>query len=659
MSFLNLVNNGANTFSAQVELSTNPFIPTITPISGSNLSNLSTTSEAPIRPFLLQIDGPSSTDVHSVKIEVTGVGGELSYEFGPLSYSEEGQYYWGKAKYGDFEWLLTHTTFIPKAGAPAAQSETHFKITFFEDENLQTPIATYDQISVINIDPPVAPKITAPEISLTATSDVGVNPFADVTLADTNAGASEKLTITKGGGGTLAGDGLTNNGDGTYTLTGSAAEVARLLHGLTFTLTGAAADVARHLQALTFTPDANHPGAVTTFKLTDKSIVNGQPVSTSNEITVMVSDTDSPPSTGQISGRVFNDNNANKAYDGADRPLIGTVVTLYDSDLNLMGETTTDSTGHYSFTGLADALYTVMLSTISGYLPAVTNFYDDGKIYITNLKVGNGEAITLDEGFYPVAHITGHVLDGAQVPQTGIEIELYDSPTHFVARTISGSDGRYSFDDLLPGAYIEKVVTADGAALIRDKNVTVGVGETTTLDISLKPHIPSNDFNGDGKSDILLRDGANGNCFVWEWQLLHLGNGWPQAAQRNQLRLCRLDAAERRLARHGLSSLSQARPSFIARIPLFGAGSGCSAWDDRAFMHGCFNHPIRRAGSGSWRQTPIRRDARAAAAIPYGATSSNRKTQKIVRCTAPCSTVERPVPRVRMLVTRVSASKIC
>jgi len=202
-----------------VELSTNPFIPTITPIDGSNLSNLSTTSEAPIRPFLLQIDGPRNTDVHSVKIEVLGAGGELSYEFGPLSYSEEGQYYWGKAKYGDFEWLLTHTTFIPRAGAPAAQSETHFKITFFEDENLQTPIATYDQISVINIDPPVAPTINGATAGQSTDSQTPVNPFAGVTISDANANASEKLTITmSGGGGTLAGEGLTYNGNGTYTL---------------------------------------------------------------------------------------------------------------------------------------------------------------------------------------------------------------------------------------------------------------------------------------------------------------------------------------------------------------------------------------------------------------------------------------------------------
>ena len=30
------------------------------------------------------------------------------------------------------------------------------------------------------------------------------------------------------------------------------------------------------------------------------------------------------------------------------------------------------------------------------------------------------------------------------------------------------------------------------------------------------------DFNGDGKSDILLRDGSNGDCFVWEMNGLKL-----------------------------------------------------------------------------------------------------------------------------------------
>ena len=34
--------------------------------------------------------------------------------------------------------------------------------------------------------------------------------------------------------------------------------------------------------------------------------------------------------------------------------------------------------------------------------------------------------------------------------------------------------------------------------------------------------VGTGDYNGDGKSDILLQDGATGDCFVWEMNGLQL-----------------------------------------------------------------------------------------------------------------------------------------
>ena len=56
----------------------------------------------------------------------------------------------------------------------------------------------------------------------------------------------------------------------------------------------------------------------------------------------------------------------------------------------------------------------------------------------------------------------------------------------------------------------------------RDDTVSILLNETKKV-----PTVPAtthvrNDFNGDGKSDILLQDGANGNCFIWEMNGLKL-----------------------------------------------------------------------------------------------------------------------------------------
>ncbi len=67
-----------------------------------------------------------------------------------------------------------------------------------------------------------------------------LNPFAAAVVADADPTATDRLTITVTGGGTLAGGGLTHVGGGTYTLAAGTAEAASAaLHGLVFTPDGA------------------------------------------------------------------------------------------------------------------------------------------------------------------------------------------------------------------------------------------------------------------------------------------------------------------------------------------------------------------------------------------------------------------------------------
>jgi len=109
----------------------------------------------------------------------------------------------------------------------------------------------------------VAPSINGTVADQTTTSETAVRPFAGVTLTDTNANATDTLTITLGGaGGTLSGNGLNGGTNGVYTLTGTAASITA------------------SLAALSFTPNASAAGtsSTTTFSLSAVSSAYATPV---------------------------------------------------------------------------------------------------------------------------------------------------------------------------------------------------------------------------------------------------------------------------------------------------------------------------------------------------------------------------------------------
>ena len=115
----------------------------------------------------------------------------------------------------------------------------------------------------------VAPTITGAIAGQTTTSEAALNPFANVTIGDDNSGATETLTITlSGSGGALSGAGLAG-GNGSYTLSGTAAAVTN------------------ELDALSFTPTAGLPGTsgTTSFTLSDTSSAFAAP--TVNSVTTV------------------------------------------------------------------------------------------------------------------------------------------------------------------------------------------------------------------------------------------------------------------------------------------------------------------------------------------------------------------------------------
>lgn len=117
----------------------------------------------------------------------------------------------------------------------------------------------------------VSPIISGATALWNTVSEATVTPFAGITVADGNTGATDTLTITPAGAGGKLSDGtgfagLIANADGTYTLTGTAAAITA------------------ELDALVFKPAAGTAGTsqTTTFALTDVAYATGTPTTLLN-----------------------------------------------------------------------------------------------------------------------------------------------------------------------------------------------------------------------------------------------------------------------------------------------------------------------------------------------------------------------------------------
>ncbi len=199
----------------------------------------------------------------------------------------------------------------------------------------------------------IAPTITGTKAGQKTTSEAAVKPFAGVTIADPNSGATDKLTITVGGaGGTLSGSGLSGGTSGIYTLAGTAAAVTS------------------ELDALSFKPKAGKPNttSTSTFTLSDKS--SAYATATVNSTTTVI-DTDpavAPTITGTKAGQKTTSEAAVKPFSG---------VTIADANSGATDKLTITvggAGGTLTGTGLSGG--TSGVYTLAGTAAAVTSELD-------------------------------------------------------------------------------------------------------------------------------------------------------------------------------------------------------------------------------------------------------------------------------------------
>ena len=174
-------------------------------------------------------------------------------------------------------------------------------------------------------------------------------------------------------------------------------------------------------------------------------------------------------------------------------PISGVEIQLYGEDGQLVGTTTTDSSGHYEFGDLAPGTYTVVEVQPNGYLDgdeAVGNVGGQSNgVLATNDTIAGitltsgSEGVRYDFCEHIPAELCGTVWhdannDGVRDPNedtiANVTIQLFDENGELVAETITDSNGRYCFKELIPGTYKVNEIQPSDFADGKDSVGTVG-----------------------------------------------------------------------------------------------------------------------------------------------------------------------------------------
>ena len=173
-----------------------------------------------------------------------------------------------------------------------------------------------------------------------------------------------------------------------------------------------------------------------------------------------------------ISGTLWNDSDADGTQDGPENILFeGVTINLLDPNGNIVGSTTTDANGDYSFTGLPDGTYTISVTDDGNVLAGhwLTDGTSDGSdlnsqvVDYTVSVSGGANNVTGDFGYYVNLASIGNVIfrddnnDGIRDPASepgiaNVPVTLtitYPNADTIVITVFTDAFGNYSFNNLL------------------------------------------------------------------------------------------------------------------------------------------------------------------------------------------------------------------
>ena len=227
-----------------------------------------------------------------------------------------------------------------------------------------------------------------------------------------------------------------------------------------------------------------------------------------------------------LSGTVYRDDSRNEKQDGTEPGYSGVTVQLLDKDGAVVGTTTTDKDGRYSFEHLPDGTYSVTVVK-DGELADTEQTEDpdankDNASEPVTLGEDNPSKDGINFGYVPDYSIHGLVYrdgDRSESHGTGEKgyanqtVQLRDKDGKVVATATTDQDGAYSFTKLPAGDYTVTVVK-DGALTDLDQTedpdgtkdsvsgvISLGNDHRTETDVNFG-YIANNSING-----TIYRDG--------------------------------------------------------------------------------------------------------------------------------------------------------
>ena len=178
-----------------------------------------------------------------------------------------------------------------------------------------------------------------------------------------------------------------------------------------------------------------------------------------------------PPSS--LAGNVYHDANNNGLRDAGETPIAGVEIMLVGVGGQSIATTQTAADGRYSFTGLSAGQYSVREVQPTGWFDG-----RDAAGTIKGIAVGTAQnpgdllgGITIGWGQQGVEYNFGELLAGTlegrvhedldsdcvfdadEKPIAGVKIDLLDADGKVIASTVTNAEGRYRFENLVPGTY--------------------------------------------------------------------------------------------------------------------------------------------------------------------------------------------------------------